>query len=236
VLVCPNCRTDNLEDSEVCRSCGRSLTPEASPMARRPDRGGDEEEPQLDLPAPRRTSAWPLVIGIVVVGLALLGWGLFAAVQPNPCEGKYSSAHFSYCANIPSGWTGGSRFDPEGDLDRYQMLGEGGPGGAEATVKVSEVVDTTVSTQQYAQQFRTSQEANGLDLGPIDVILIDGQQAVAWDFSSEGQGAQPSLHVRDVITVRPDGAWQIRFIATEEAYEQARLAFEAMLASWRWKA
>lgn len=237
MLVCPNCRSDNLEDAPVCRHCGGSLEPVSTPM-RRVERG-EEEEPHFEFSPGRRTSAWPLVIGALVVGLGLLGWGLFAALKPNPCEGKYSSALFSYCANIPTGWAGGSRFDPEGNLDRYQQLpgeGESATGGAETTVQVSQVLDPTVSTQQYAQQFRTSQEANGLNPGPVEVIVIDGEQAVAWDFSSPpGQGQAP-LHVRDVIAVRPDGAWQIRFVATQEAYEEARFAFEEMLASWRWKA
>ena len=238
MLVCPNCRSDNLEESSVCRHCGTSLEPVSSPM-RRVDRGEEEEEPQLEFGPRRKTSAWPLVIGALVVGLGLLGWGLFAALKPNPCEGKYSSALFSYCANIPTGWAGGSRFDPEGNLDRYQKLPDAddeATGGAETTVQVSQILDPTVSTQQYAQQFRTSQEANGLDPGPVEVIVIDGEQAVAWDFSAPSEPGQPTLSVRDVIAVRPDGAWQIRFVATQEAYEEARFAFEEMLASWRWKA
>ncbi|MGH2711290.1 MAG: zinc-ribbon domain-containing protein [Actinomycetota bacterium] len=238
MLVCPNCRAENLEGASVCRHCGNGLDATSSPMRRQAERSM-EEEPQLDLMPARRTSAWPLVIAGLVVGLILLGWGLFAALRPNPCAGKYSSVLYAYCAEIPEGWAGGSRFQPEGPLDRYQRLGADGaePGGAETTVEVNMVLDPTVSTQQYAQQFRTSQEADGLNPSDPEVVLIDGEQAVAWDFASPtGPQGESSLHVRDVITVRPDGAWQIRFIATEESYEEARLAFEEMLASWRWKA
>jgi hypothetical protein len=234
VVVCPSCRSENLEDSSVCRHCGNSLAPDSSPM-RRLDRP-EQEDPQLDLLPARRSSAWPMVIVALVLGLGVLGWGLFSALRPNPCQGKYSSALFSYCAEIPEGWAGGSRFDPAGDIDRYQRLGAEDAGGAEATVEVNEVLDPTVSTQQYAQQFRTSQEADGLEPGPVQVIVIDGQQAVAWNFSSPPEQGQTPLHVRDVITVRPDGAWQIRFVATDEGYEEARFAFEEMLVSWRWKA
>ena len=237
MLVCPSCRSENTEEASVCRHCGNALDATSSPM-RRLERSS-EEEPPLDLMPARRTSAWPLVIAGLVVGLALLGWGLMSALRPNPCAGKYSSVLYGYCTVIPEGWAGGSRFQPDGALDRYQQLSGNGtePGGAEATVEVNQILDPSVTTQQYAQQFRTSQEADGLDPSDAELVLIDGEQAVAWDFSSPtGPQAESSLHVRDVIAVRPDGAWQIRFVATEEVYEDARLAFEGMLATWRWKA
>jgi hypothetical protein len=237
MLVCPSCRAENLEDASVCRHCGNALEATGSPM-RGLDRSA-EAEPQLELPPPRAQSVWPVVITVLVVGLGLLGWGLFAAVRPNPCEGKYSSALFSYCTKIPTGWAGGSRFDPEGNLDRYEHLGTGttDPGAAETTVEVTQVLDPSVATQQYAQQFRTSQEADGLNLGPIEGVMLDGEQALAWDFSVQqgAAAADASLEVRDVIVVRGDGAWQIRFVATPEVYEEARIGFEQMLASWRWK-
>jgi hypothetical protein len=181
----------------------------------------------------------PLVIGAVVVGLALLGWGLFAALKPDPCLGRYSSALFSYCTEIPAGWAGGSQFEPNGNLDRFERLPveeEEETGGAQATVEVAEVVDTSVATAQYAQQFRTSMEAEGRTLGPVEVVLLDGEQAVAWDHSVPPETGEPALHIRDVITVRSDGAWQIRFIATDDTYDDARVAFEELLAAWRWKA
>jgi hypothetical protein len=204
---------------------------------RRIERSAEEEEEQLDLMPARKTSAWPLVIVGLVAGLGLLGWGLFSALRPNPCSGKYSSVLFSYCTEIPEGWVGGSRFGADGDLDRYQLDIEAPADGvAETTVEVSQVVDSTVLTQQYVQQFRTSQEADGLSLGEAKGVMLDGEQAIGWSFSIEQGEGQPSYRVRDVILVRGDGAWQIRFVATPEVYEEARIGFEEMLASWRWKA
>jgi hypothetical protein len=204
---------------------------------RRLDRSQDEAESQLELWQPRSPSTLPLIIGAVILGLGLVGWGLFATLKPNPCLGRYSSALFAYCTQIPTGWAGGSQFEPSGNLDRYQRLPaeEEESGGAEATVEVTEVVDTSVATAQYAQQFRTSLEADGRDLGPVEVVLIDGEQAVAWDHTVPPQTGEQAVHVRDVITVRSDGAWQIRFIATDDAYDDARVDFEEMLAAWRWK-
>lgn len=157
MLVCTHCRTENSEDAPACRSCGRALEATGSPL-RRLDRPLDAE-PQIDLPPPRAQSIWPVLVVVLVAGLGLLGWGLFAALRPNPCEGKHSSALFSYCVEIPEGWAGGSRFNAGGNVDRYEPFN---PAGAEATVSVDEVIDPTVATAQYAQQFRISQEGTGL--------------------------------------------------------------------------
>jgi hypothetical protein len=252
VLVCPSCRSENLEDAKVCRHCGNGLEVVSSPM-RRVERPDDEED-QLDLVPARRTSPWPLVITITTVALGLLGWGLFSAVKPNPCAGKYSSVLFTYCTRIPEGWAAAPDFQSGGNIDRYLLLqaartepdsadpadptvvdpAEAVPGGAELTVEVAPLVNAGVVTQDYVQQFRTSQEADGLQLGKIEAVMIDGEQAIAWDFDVEQGQPTETLNVRDVVLVRPDGAWQIRFVSTPDAYPEARLGFEKLLAAWRW--
>lgn len=253
MLVCPNCRAENDEDATVCRHCGDGLDATSSPM-RRIDRPGDADEP-LDLPPPRARSVWPLVITVLVVGLGALGWGLFSAVQPNPCAGKYSSVLFSYCTEVPEGWAATPDFEPGGNVDRYLLLGsdpaatDGGtdgadpgvietdptaPGGAETTVEVSALINPAVQTPEYVQQFRTAQEADGLSLGKLEGVMLDGEQAIGWDFTVKQGQPESTLHVRDVVLVRSDGAWQIRFVSTPEAYEEARIGFEELLASWRW--
>ncbi len=231
MLVCPSCRNENLEEAGFCRVCGRSLEPVGSYM-RRLDRDQDDEL-ALDVPAPRTGPPWMALGLVVLVMLGVAGWAVFSTAQPDPCRGRFSSSLYPYCAEIPEGWEGGAALDGTETIDRF--VRDSQEVDAVANVRVEQVIDPTVQTQQYAQQFRTSQEANGLDPGPVEVIVIDGEQAVAWDFSAPSEPGQPTLSVRDVIAVRPDGAWQIRFVATEEAYEEARFAFEEMLASWRWK-
>jgi hypothetical protein len=193
----------------------------------------EQEEPQLDLMPARRSSAWPMVIIVLVLGLGMLGWGLSAALQPNPCQGKYSSALFSYCADIPTGWAGGLRPVGDGYEDRFTPTSSPD---AQATVQVDGLVDTSVTTPQFVQQFRTSQEATGFELSEADPIVLDGEQAYAWNYTVPNEGEPGPLRVREVILVRPDGAWQIRLLADDGAYEEARFAFEEMLVSWRWKA
>src|SRR5687767_11871889 len=161
---------------------------------RRVDRP-DEEEDQLDLIPARRTSPWPLAIGVVTVALGLLGWGLFSAVKPNPCAGKYSSVLFNYCTEIPEGWAAAPDFQSGGNIDRYLLLDSQAeepaepdpvvvdpvadpdaaqPGGAELSVEVATLVNPAVMTQDYVQQFRTSQEADGLQLGDPENVDLDG--------------------------------------------------------------
>ncbi len=232
MLVCPSCRSENPEDAGVCRHCGTSLEATGSPM-RRLDRPA-ETESHLELWQPRSPSAVPLIIVVLVLGLGLLGWGLFAALKPNPCAGKFSSSLFSYCTDIPQGWVGGLR--PAGDTyeDRFEPATLDGE--AQATVRVSQLLDPSVATSQYVQQFRTSQEATGFELSEVDEVMLDGEQALGWNYSVTAEGEADPLRVREVVLVRGDGAWRIRLVATDGAYETARFQFEELLASWRWKA
>ena len=231
MLVCPGCRSENAEDASVCRHCGSSLEAIGSPMRKRVT--DEEPEAHLELWQPRRRSTLPLIVGVLVVGLGLLGWGLFSALKPNPCAGKFSSSLFSYCADIPQGWVGGLR--PAGDTyeDRFEPATLEGE--AQATVRVSQVLDPSVATAQYVQQFRTSQEATGFELSEIDQVMLDGEQALGWTYTVEAEGEPSPLRVREVVLVRGEGAWRIRLVATDEAYENARFQFEELLASWRWK-
>jgi hypothetical protein len=200
---------------------------------RRLDRS-TEPESQLELWQPRSPSALPLIIAVLVVGLGLLGWGLVSALQPNPCAGKFSSSLAPYCADIPQGWVGGLR--PSGDTyeDRFEPAALDGE--AQATVQVTPLLDPNVATPQYVQQFRTSQQATGFEVSGVDPVMLDGEQALAWNYTVDAESEPSPLRVREVILVRGEGAWRIRLVATDEAYENARFQFEELLASWRWKA
>jgi hypothetical protein len=227
MLVCPQCRADNLEDARFCRFCGRSLEPIGLPPRRLEARAPSEE---MEIPPPRTPSAIPAVIALSVLGLAVLAGGLWYAARPNPCEGKFSSALFAYCATIPAGWSGGSQLAGQENIDQFAPSGED----AVTWVRVQEVLDPAIQTQQYAQQFRTSQEANGLAPGRIEGLELDGEQALAWEVTVTSQEGE-NLVLREVVLVREDGAWRIELVSTEQMYPRARVAFEDLLSSWRWK-
>lgn len=231
MLVCPSCRSDNAEDAGVCRHCGTSLEAVGSPLRRRT--GEPETESQLELWQPRSPSALPLIIGVLIVGLGLLGWGLFSALKPNPCAGRFSSSLAPYCLDLPADWAGG--LFPVGDTVEDRFVPATAEGEAWASVRVSQIFDPTVGTPQYVQQFRTSQEATGLEISEADLVTLDGEEALAWNYSVSLEGEEAPHRVREVILVRGDTAWRIRLIASDETYVSTRVEFDEMLAEWRWK-
>jgi hypothetical protein len=228
VLVCPNCRNENPEEASVCRVCGRILDPGHAPM--RSQRRTQLDVDELDVPPRKARSVLPLVIALVVVGAAVVLGSIWFGSRPNPCEGKFSSVLFGYCAEIPEGWSGGSQVTAQEDLDEFVPQEDD----AVTWIRVREAVDPATQTPQYAQQFRVSQEEDGLEPGRVEVVPLDGEQALAWEVTVPSQEGEP-LRVREMVIVREDGAWRITLAATEADYPRARVEFEELLSTWTWK-
>jgi zinc-ribbon domain len=228
MLVCPNCRNENSEDARFCQVCGRGLDPAAAPMRRQRERA--EGTADLDVPPPRSASILPLILTLATIGVAVVVFSVWFGSRPNQCEGKFSSALFGYCAEIPEGWRGGSQVEVAENIDQFS------PNMDEAVtwVRVREIVDPATQTQQYAQQFRTGQEARGLDPSRVEVVPLDGEQALAWEVTVPTEGDDP-LRIREVVIVREDGAWRITLAATVTSYPDARQGFEELLSTWTWK-
>jgi hypothetical protein len=167
---------------------------------------------------------------VATVGVAVVVFSIWYGSRPNPCEGKFSSVLFGYCTEIPEGWRGGSQVTAQENIDQFS------PNQDEAVtwVRVREIVDPATQTQQYAQQFRTSQEAGGLDPSRVEAVALDGEQALAWEVTVTTQDGDP-LRIREVVIVREDGAWRITLAATEVSYPDARVGFEELLSTWTWK-
>jgi hypothetical protein len=228
VLVCPSCRNENAEDAAFCKVCGRALDPIHQPMrSQQRDQAADD----MDMPPPRSRSAVPVVIALVVAGAAILVSGIWFSARPNPCAGKFSSVLFGYCAEIPEGWRGGSQVTGQENLDQFVPRQDD----AITWVRVREIVDPAAQTQQYAQQFRTSQETQGLDPSRVEAVPLGGEQALAWEVSLPAESGEEDLRIREVVIVREDGAWRITLAATETAYPEARAGFEELLSTWTWK-
>jgi hypothetical protein len=228
VLVCPNCRNENQEEARFCQVCGRSLDPVESTLRRTDLIEGAEDE--LDVAPPKPPSAVPGIIAIAVIVLIVLGAGVLFAMRPNPCEGKFVSPLYGYCIAIPVGWTGGSIRTPVGATDVYR------PRSREAVVQVrSGEVAPGVTTPQYAQGFRTTQEAAGFAVGPTQTVAVGGEDTgVAWEIS----GTDTDLGVvrqREVVFVRSGQGWRITLAGPAETFDEARVAFEELLASWGWR-
>jgi hypothetical protein len=227
MLVCPHCRNENAEDASVCRVCGRSLAPTEAQLRRAEVTERDDDA--LDVEPPKPPSAWPVIAVIALLILGGAGFGIWYALRPNPCQGKYSSALFPYCAEIPQGWTGRSMLEGEGNVDRFETTTED----AVTIVQADPIIDPNSSTAQYAQQFRSNQSERGLSPSLPGPVPIDGEQAIGWDVTAETQDGQV-VRLRDVVLVRGQLAWHIRLVAAADSYERARIDFEGMLESWHW--
>ena len=228
MLVCPQCRIDNLEDARFCRACGRSLEAVGIPL-RRPE--GVSIGEGIDLPPARKQSVWPAILLGVLVLVGGAAWFVWSAVRPDPCDGKFASAQYPYCVQLTGQWSGG--LAPEGDeiVDRFIHNAVE----AQADVQIEQVLDPSVTTAQYAQQFRTSLEAEGLDPEPAIAFMLDGEQAVSWNYSLAGAEGEPPIRLQEVVIVRPEGAWRITLTALDEAQTQAINDFNLFLDSWRWR-
>jgi len=228
VLVCANCRSENLEDARFCKTCGRALDAVFSPM--RAQREPDQEVQDLEMPVPKSRSLLPVILALAAVSVtAVVGLVWFSA-RPNPCEGKFSSVLFGYCAEIPEGWRGGSEVIEQENVDTFTPPEDD----AATFVRVRETVDPATQTPQYAQQFRISQEADGLDPGRVEAVPLDGEQALGWDYVVPTEDGD-TLRFREVVIVRDDGLWRITLAATADAYPSARASFEELLSTWTWK-
>lgn len=228
MLVCPNCRSENAEEARFCQICGRSLEPVGSQLRR--SEVTEETEDALDVQPPKQPSAIPGIIAIAVIAVAAVGAGVWYAMRPNPCEGKFVSPLYGYCIEIPEGWTGGSIRTPVGATDVYR------PRSREAVVQVrSGEVAPGVTTPQYAQGFRTTQEAAGFTVGPTQAVGVgDEVVGVAWEIS----GTDSDLGLvreRDVVFVRGARGWRITLAGPAETFDEARVAFDELLASWDWR-
>jgi hypothetical protein len=228
VLVCPNCRNENQEDARFCKVCGRALEPVHIRL--QGQRAPDQTAEDMDLPPAKRRGALPLILGLVVVGTVLVLGGVWYAARPNPCQGKFSSVLFGYCAEIPEGWRGGSQVEATENIDQFVPPDDD----AFARVRVREIVDPATQTQQYAQQFRISQESRGLEPTQLEGVDLDGEEALAWEVFLPTEDGD-MIRAREVVIVREDGAWQISLWSTEADYAEVRPAFEELLATWAWK-
>jgi hypothetical protein len=232
VLVCPHCRNENLEDANFCRVCGRSLEPAGAPL-RRMDRP-EGPEPDDELPPARGFSPWPTVILLLLVGAALGTWGVVTALRPEPprpCAGKVASPQYPYCTGELEQWQPTVGFNGSQLVDEFLHSSES----ALTVVSVDEILLPNQSTAQYAQQFRTSLEVTGANPSRTEVLDLDGEPAASWDYVVPQEGQTPPIAVRDVVLVRPEGAYRIQFQAEESVRLEALGDFFRLLETWRWR-
>jgi hypothetical protein len=227
VLVCPSCRAENDEESSVCGVCGRSLAPGEAPL-RRAD-AAEPPEDDLDVPAPKPPSRWPVIAALALVILAASAAWIWYSGRPGACDGKFVSRLYPYCVSIPPGWSAATTRTPTGALDRFEPQGDD----AAIVVRAGEAVPGTTTTQ-YAQGIRNTQEAFGVALGPVQTIEVgDATQAFAWQAAVQ-QDDGSIVQQRMVALVRNGVGWRITLGGDGESFDEARFALEEILATWDW--
>lgn len=227
MLVCPTCRSENVEDARYCTSCGRSLAADETPSVRVPRR----EPPDEEMDVPPSTQRSPVAALATLIALVLLAGGVatWLALRPSPCEGKFSSQQFPYCVAVPAGWQPsqetiqGSPTDafasPSFDPFVLVSAGEGQPG---------------LGTDAFAESHRDAQEQSGLFPGPTRPVDVGGTPAVAWEFTNTADSGEVLRH-RNVVLVRGGTAWTIQLVVDRDRFRRAVVKFERMLDSWAWK-
>lgn len=228
MLVCPNCRSENAEGAQICEVCGRSLAPGETPF-RRIERDEEAASEDLGFPTPKPPKRWPVAVVLSVIVLGSVAGGIWYASRPEPCDGKFVSRLYPYCVAVPVGWTAATTRTPTGALDRFEPESEG----AAIIVRAGEAIPGT-TTIQYAQGIRQTQEAHGVALGPVQTIEVgDDTEAFAWQAAMEFEDGS-ILQQRIVALVRDGIGWRIALGGDTENFDEARFAFEELLATWDW--
>ncbi len=228
MLVCPSCRSDNLEDAEFCTTCGRSLSPdEASVVA--PGRR-EPAELEIDVPPPKPRSRVPGLVALAAILFAGLGAVTWFALRPNPCAGKFSSERFPYCVAVPQGWQG-VPVDVQGmPVDQFTPTNEG----PIVFVHAASAPDGA-DTQSYARALHANLQESGLLPTAPRPLEIAGDEALVWDVTKSDATTESFIVERRIALVRDGMSWDIVIFGKESALERALPTFQRMLDTWAWK-
>ena len=229
MVICPSCRSDNVEDATTCANCGTSLEPGAvsRPAVRRPD--GERRE--IVIPQRKQPSRWRPVIVVGVLGVVLVVGVMAYALRPNPCRGtNFTSENFGYCVLVPEGWEAGpARF---GDL---VILDQFAPPTSAATVVVASVDLTDgAALEEFSEFVRSRDEDAGLSPGPASETTLDGTSALQWDVTVDDDSGE-TYRMREVVAVHDDVGWRITLNDVEADFDSSAIALREMLESWRFR-
>jgi hypothetical protein len=226
MLVCPNCRSENMEEARLCHTCGRSL--EGGEMVIRRLERREGQGAFIDFPPPKQPSAVPGIVGLVLLGVLLLGGTAWYLLRPDPCAGKFESTQFPYCLTVPRGWEAGAQpiqntptdvFAPQAALPFVFVTAESTP--------------PEVDSAAYADVQRQGLEAGGLFPSRIEEDEVGGSEALAWEMTyTDTDGTV--LRQRMVTLVRDGQAWQIVLVSTQQDFREARAELDSMLETWAW--
>lgn len=224
MVVCPECRNDNPEESKFCTRCGHSLTTTDSTIRRSVRREGAEDG--IDMPAPKPPNPLFAMVAIIVVGLTALTVGTWWLLRPNPCEGKLASPRFPYCLQIPEEWERARATFEEQPADAYQP-----PTGTPLILVFAEQVEPGTDTSSYARTKRELLSTIGIFPSPMEQTEVGGEDAFTWEWTTTGENGAPR-HSTQIVLVRGQIGWAIHFAGDDESYTQDQDLFQQVLRSW----
>ncbi|HZP90834.1 MAG TPA: hypothetical protein VFC04_07565 [Actinomycetota bacterium] len=229
MIVCPQCRQVNEEESQLCVRCGHSLEP--GPVQLMPVQRTEAERPPIEIRTPKPPSPWRAVAVIGVLVLAVAGAGVWVLFRPNPCRGtNFTSTNFGYCLTVPEGWQAEeARFGSSVTLDQFSIP-------SQAVTVLVEAVDlgNGTSLQQFADAVRAKDEQSGLSPGTATGTSVDGVPAQQWDLSVTTD-AGTAYQVREVVVVKDDVGWRFTLNDLADSFEEHTGPFEEMLRSFRFR-
>jgi len=176
--------------------------------------------------APHPTSHAPLVVGLLLAGLAFAGAFLIYRwiAAPSACaDANVRSDRFGYCITAPPGWRVA---EPQGGtLSTDELFRPAGD-----TTLTIQAVETGRDLNTFVDDVRALQQSSGLDTGDVTSITVDGVPARVWDASIAT--TTQSLEARTVVFERDGFAWHVQFADSADAFDAHVADLARMLASW----
>ena len=221
MLVCPSCRTANPEGVALCSSCGRDMTPGAQLM-----RSRTSGPSQIEITPPPLPKRWPRLTAFVVVLAGVAAFAVWSFVRPTPCDGKFTSEQFSYCAELPAGWTGASARIGSTEVDQFVAKTRG------TAFVMSVELQAGVTLDAYVAAAKRQTTRAGLANGDERPSRLGGLPAVEWDLTD---AHDPDFHGLQVVTLDGDTGWTVQLDDSVAKFSASVRDFRSLLASWHFR-
>jgi hypothetical protein len=227
VVVCPNCRRSNDEETAACQFCGFSLEPGPSLMV---SRRRDDALSSLDVPPPPKQRRWPALVMLGAVVGGGIAFALFRTVRPDPCKGtNFTSDRYGYCLSVPAGWQPQAASIGTVTVDQFSV-----PNEVAAVVVTAVDLPAGIDLSTFATFIRTQERQGGLRPGPVQPSLLGGAGARQWEIDSTGPTGQ-KFRSLEVVAIDHDFGWTIELADTATAFPDHVPTFHQMLATWHFK-
>ena len=162
-----------------------------------------------------------MVAVVVVAGSAFITW---LGLRPQPCDGKFSSTLYSYCLEVPAGWSSSIAHIGPTDVDQFVSR-------TATTVITAFNLPADLELAGYARIALQIDTQKGLTAGPKTQARLGGIPAFEWKLSMEG-GRFQGL---EVVAVNGDVGWTLQLNDDEATFAAHVDQFHSMLSSFHFR-